>query len=54
MLVQVGNDIGAAAIAVLEQLEPAVSLGEFFVVKRVDILKIAVQGEEELCDSSTG
>lgn len=54
VVVQVGDDLGAPAIAILEELEAAVRLGELLVVELVDILEVAVQGEEELYGEGLG
>lgn len=50
MVIQVGGyNIRASPVSVLEKLEAAVSLAEFLVVERVDILEVTIQGKEKLC-----
>lgn len=48
VVVQVGNDVCASAIPILEKLEASVGFGKFLVVEGIDIFKITIQGEEEL------
>ena len=54
MLVQVGDDVGAPTISILEQLEPTMSFCEFLIIERVDIFEVAIQGEEEFCRGRSG
>jgi hypothetical protein len=51
-LVESRDDIGGAAIAVVEEVQAAAGFSEFLVVEKVDIFEVSVKGEKEFCMGS--
>jgi hypothetical protein len=54
VIVQICNDIRTSTISILEKLEASMVFGKFLVVEGINVFKITIQGEEELCRGGLG